>query len=152
MKNKELIFDIMHLDKYAIISEPCTVIVQNNSSVKHDALYGGELNARWLLNLKAISEFNLKLIQALIKKNVTLTYRDIGHLFMTGALWEEQIDFPEELPVKGENVIAVFDYVDDIIMCKGITLIPRKKAKLFNPAEDIMGEIREFEKVIKEIK
>lgn len=151
MKNKELVFDLMHLDKYAIISGPCTVIVQNNSSLKMTDLYSADGHNRWLLKIKAISAFNLALIKDLTNKKIQLTYNDVGHLLMTGALWEDQIDLPEDLPVKGENLIAVFDYVDDILRCTGITLIPRKKVPLFNPAEEFMGQLKEFEQIIKEI-
>lgn len=141
----------MHLDKFAIIKEPCTIIVQNNSIIDYENLFKVDGHNRWLINLKAITEYNLDLLKQLTAKNLTLTYADMGHLTMTGALWEDQIEEPEELPAKGENLIAVFDYVDEILRCTNITLIPRKKAELYSPAEEIMGQIREFEQIIKEL-
>jgi hypothetical protein len=36
-----------------------------------------------------------------------LTYSDMGHLLMTGALWEDQIATDADLPSKGEEMIAV---------------------------------------------
>lgn len=148
---KDIVFDLMHLDKFAIIKEPCTVIIQNNSIVDFNGLYKQDGSNRWILNLKAITEFNLTLIKALVAQNLTLAYRDIGHLLLTGALWEDQVDKPEELPAKGENVIAVFDYVEDILRCTSITLIPRKKAELYSPATELMGQIKEFEQIIQEL-
>jgi hypothetical protein len=32
----------------------------------------------------------------------------MGHLLMTGALWEDQIATDADLPSKGEEMIAVF--------------------------------------------
>ena len=148
---KDIVFNLMHLDKFAIIRKPCTIIVQNMSIINYENLYRMDGSNRWILNIKAITEFNLTLIKSLLVKNITLTYADIGHLLMTGALWEDQIEEPEELPAKGENIIAVFDYVDDILRCTNITLIPRKKAELYSPAEEILGQIKEFEQLIKEL-
>jgi hypothetical protein len=39
---------------------------------------------------KVISEFNLMLLKNLAEGE-RLTYSDMGHLLMTGALWEDQI-------------------------------------------------------------
>jgi len=148
---KDIVFDLMHLDRFAIIKKPCTLIIQNNSIVDYTKLYKQDGANRWILNLKAITEFNLSLIKSLVDKKMTLAYKDIGHLLMTGALWEDQINKPEELPAKGENIIAVFDYVDEILRCTSVTLIPRKKADLYLPASELMGQIKEFEQIINEL-
>jgi hypothetical protein len=46
---------------------------------------------------------------------------------MTGALWEDQIATDADLPSKGEEMIAVFGYVREVLMCTNITLIPRRQ-------------------------
>jgi hypothetical protein len=46
------------------------------------------------------------LLKNLAKKE-SLTYSDMGHLLMTGALWEDQIATDADLPSKGEEMIAV---------------------------------------------
>jgi hypothetical protein len=61
-----------------------------------DDLYT-EKQSRWILNLKVISEFNLMLLKARRRR---LTYSDMGHLLMTGALWEDQIATDADLPSK----------------------------------------------------
>jgi hypothetical protein len=48
----------------------------------------------------------------------------MGHLLMTGALWEDQIATDADLPSKGEEMIAVFGYVREVLMCTNITLYP----------------------------
>jgi hypothetical protein len=40
----------------------------------------------------------------------------MGHLLMTGALWEDQIATDADLPSKGEEMIAVFGYVREVLM------------------------------------
>ena len=35
-------------------------------------------------------------------------------------MWPEQIDGTLDLPIKGEDVLAVFDYVDGDLMCTRI--------------------------------
>jgi hypothetical protein len=36
------------------------------------------------------------------------------------------------LPVKGEKVIVTFDYVDDIMRCTSLSLIPREDLNTFD--------------------
>jgi hypothetical protein len=48
------------------------------------------------------------LLKELSKEGESLTYSDMGHLLMTGALWEDQIATDADLPSKGEEMIAVF--------------------------------------------
>jgi hypothetical protein len=48
------------------------------------------------------------LLKELSKEGERLTYSDMGHLLMTGALWEDQIATDADLPSKGEEMIAVF--------------------------------------------
>jgi hypothetical protein len=66
------------------------------------------------------------LLKELSKEGERLTYSDMGHLLMTGALWEDQIATDADLPSKGEEMIAVFGYVREVLMCN-ITLIPRSR-------------------------
>jgi hypothetical protein len=67
MKEGSLIFKLEHLDRYAIVKEPCTLIVKNNSKLAMDDLYRRQ-QSRWILNLKVISEFNLMLLKELSKE------------------------------------------------------------------------------------
>jgi hypothetical protein len=95
-----------------------------------DDLYTEDNSPRWILNLKVISEFNLMLLKELSKEGERLTYSDMGHLLMTGALWEDQIATDADLPSKGEEMIAVF-YVREVLMCTNITLIPRRQPDIY---------------------
>jgi hypothetical protein len=66
MKEGSLIFKLEHLDRYAIVKEPCTLIVQPKLAM--DDLYTEDNSPRWILNLKVISEFNLMLLKELSKE------------------------------------------------------------------------------------
>jgi hypothetical protein len=55
----------------------------------------------------------------------------MGHLLMTGAIWEDQIATDADLPSKGEELIAVFGYVKDILMCTNITIPRRQPTSIF---------------------
>jgi hypothetical protein len=43
------------------------------------------------------------LLKELSKEGERLTYSDMGHLLMTGALWEDQIATDADLPSKGRD-------------------------------------------------
>ena len=142
-----LLFDINHLSNYAIVKEPCTIIVKCNSKLDFNNLYTADGYFRWLVNLKAISSKNLKYVKKMTSLKIDLDYNFIGPLLMTGAIWERQANNPMDLPTKGEDVIATFDYVEDKLMCIGITIIPRIKPELFTPYADILKEIETFKKM-----
>jgi hypothetical protein len=147
----EIIFDILHLEQYAIIEGPCSVIVKNNSALDFFTKYEEDGHPRWLLNIKAISQYNLDILKALVATDKLLFYSDVGHLLMTAALWDNQVEMPVDLPAKGEDIIAVFGYVDDILRCTSITLIPRRKPKLFYPSSEYLEQIAEFSQLFKDI-
>lgn len=142
------LFDIAHLDKYAIIEEPCTAIVRCNTTLNYDTIYEEDGHSRWIINLKAITADSLVILRSLYKIDKSINYINIGHLFLTGAIWENQIWEDSQLPVKGENVIATFDYVNDKLLCTAITVIPKVNPKLFNASKDILDDI-EFFKTLK---
>jgi hypothetical protein len=91
------------------------------------------------------------LLKELSKEGERLTYSDMGHLLMTGALWEDQIATDADLPSKGEEMIAVFGYVREVLMCN-ITLIPRRQPDIYLYSSESMDEINEFEQIIKDMR
>lgn len=136
-----------HFDKYAIVEKPCTLVIKNNSQLFYNRLYTKDGHPRWLLRLKAIHPANLELLEKLTEQG-SIEYADINHLLIIGALWEEQVDNIDKLPVKGESVIATFDFVDKVLRCTNITLIPREIPKLYNYYQGVFNEIKELEKII----
>ena len=151
MSKKEIIFELLHLERYAIIEKPCTIIVKNKSELDFFNIYDPDGNPRWLLNLKAITQENLDTLKELADSVELLFYSDISHLLMSGALWEEQVEFPMDLPAKGEDMIAVFDYVDDVLRCTSITLIPRRKPKLYYASTEYLAQIEAFAQLVDDV-
>jgi hypothetical protein len=149
MKEKSVKFELEHLDRYCIVDKPCTIIVKNNSKLDFNKLYSENNNPRWILNLKVIAKANINLLIELDRQKKPVTYYDMGHLLMTGVIWEEQVKGPVDLPSKGEELIAVFDYVDEVLRCTNITLIPRFQPELYLHSSAMLNEINEFEKIIK---
>lgn len=152
MKDDSIVFKLEHLDRFAVIKEPCTIVVKNNSRLTMQDIYSRDNSPRWILNLKVITEFNLSLLKVLCAEGAQLTYRDMGHLLMTGSIWEEQVLVPSDLPCKGEELIAVFGFVKGVLLCTSITLIPRLQPDIYLHASEVMDEINEFEKIIKEMR
>lgn len=151
-ETKKIKFKIMHLEGFAIIDGPCTVFVKNNSILKHDQLYTDDGHNRWILNLKAIERDKLETLKIITNEpEYNLSYFKASKLFFTGALWEDQVINDADLPVKGEDVIAVFGHVDGVLRCTNITIIPRKTPEIFMPGNDLTGKLKEFEDLIKEL-
>jgi len=146
------IFDIMHLDKYAIIEEPGTLLIKNNSILDYTNLYEEDEHPRWLLNLKAISRDNLEEIKKMCKNNQVVYYWQISHLLTVGAIWKDQVLDELDLPVKGEYVIASFDYVKDRLLCTNITIIPKVQPELYNPSTEVLKELQELDDIITNLK
>jgi len=144
MRKDDLYFDIKHLDKYSIVTEPCTAIVRCNSTPDFNKPYTDDGHDRWIINLKAIPEVNLEVLKEVHKNNLKVKYSAIGYLFLSGAIWYDQIWEETQLPVKGENVIATFDYVKDKLMCTNITVIPKVNLKEFSASEEVLADIKYF--------
>ena len=71
---------------------------------------------------------------------------------MTGVIWEDQVHVDSDLPSKGEELIAVFDYVDEVLRCTNITLIPRRQPDLYLHSSEVANEIEEFENIIRKMR
>jgi len=139
-------FSLQSLWKYAIIDGPCTAAVRCVSSLDYEeGIYAHDGHNRWIANLGAVKAESLVIIEKMYysykKQGITLYYDQIGHLLMSGAIWENQIFSRGDLPVKGEMIIAVFGTVNGDVKCTNISTIPKSKPKLYEPAEALLEEI-----------
>ena len=142
-------FELVHLEKYAKIKGPCTVRVKNNSRLDFNRIYDGDGHPRWILNLKAVWVKNLEYIEKMARARELLTYKEVSYYLMSGSIWEEQVESANEMPVKGEELVATFDYVDNILRCTYITLVKRELPDLYSPMQDIAQEVKDLENIIK---
>ena len=143
-------FKIGMLDGYSIIEEPCTAIIKvaNNTG----ALYTKDSHNRWIINLRAVTKDNLEILINIDNSMTEYEYSSVGHLMLTGAIWENQVDDEIKLPTKGESIIATFDYIDKILRCTNLTIIPRHSPKVFKASSLIKEAMNEFTELIKSIK
>lgn len=143
----DALFEMKHLDRISRISGPCTVYVRNNNAIDYNKLYTQDGHNRWIITLKAMTEENFQIVKEASKVS-TIYYRDVRELFLTGAIWENQILSEKDMPLKGEEVGCVFDYRDGILRCVSVSTLPRKRPKTYIHSVEVYAEIEEFEKII----
>jgi len=128
----EAIFKLNHLQHYCVVDGPCTAKVRVATNVTESNSIDDD-HPRYLVPLRVSTKEKLeKLAEGLAEKD-SVPFKEVRHNFMTGAIFKNTISDIELLPVKGEEIIATFDYISDgSLQCTGITLIPRIKLKSFN--------------------
>ena len=120
-----------HLRKYQVIKEPGIYKVKVANSVLPNHLYDEGAKARYLVNLRCTTEEGFETCLGIMGNLEIIPYEKIRSCFMSGVIWENNLDDLEKLPAKGEEVIATFEYVEDTLLCTAITLIPRKELPYF---------------------
>jgi hypothetical protein len=78
----------------------------------------------------------------LLKEHGKIPFAALKRFFMTAALFINDGIDPADLPVKGEEVIATFEYVDEKLLATHLSLIPREELDYLNvDAMDTMYEL-----------
>lgn len=144
-------FDMEHLDRFSIIDEPCAGQVRNGTNLRWDGIYTGDGHDRWIVTLRAITQDNFDILKKRSEDTI-LTYYEASKYFLTGALWESQVRVPEDLPIKGEYVGCVFDYVDGELRCTNLSTIPRKKPKEYIHSVAVERELTDLNALLNGLK
>jgi hypothetical protein len=127
------IFKKQHLKDYKVADKPGTYIVKVANTVKTHHLYDANTNkARYLVNLKCSTLPKLLECLEIMGDKEEIEFKEVKHCFLTGVIWENELKDSEHLPIKNENVITSFDYIDNELLCKSLSLIPRKELENFN--------------------
>lgn len=147
----DLLFDLKHLNGFAVITEPCTAIVRCKTTVREEYLYTEDGYNRWILDLYVITQKDLDYLRRSYENKDYIKYKTASQYFLKGALWESSVIDIIDLPIKKENLIAVFDYVDGILMCTQISLIPKTNLDVYSSAKDILKGLSEMTEIIKNI-
>ena len=121
-----------NLRNYEVISDPGTHVVKVAGSVKPDFIIEDGAKSRYLVNLRVSTIKGFEECLHIMGNRENVPFKDVRHNFMTGALWSNDVDDLERLPAKGESIIATFDYVDDVMRCVSLTLIPRRELNKFD--------------------
>ena len=126
----EAVFKKEVLKHYAVIDGPGTFIVKATSCTYFE---DGD-KSRYLINMRAATIEALQHTVEVLGERDECSFSELEGCFITGTLWANKIQENINLPAKGEDVIASYDYNEDgDIWCIGITLIPRRTLKTFNP-------------------
>lgn len=128
----ESIFKKSNLNFYSIIDKPGTYMVVAAGRVTENQYINDGSKSRYLVNLRVASLNGLEECLDIMGDSDSIPFRQVGHCFITGAIWENDVQNKLDLPTKGETVIATFDYVDSVMRCVSITLIPRVRLKTFD--------------------
>lgn len=119
------IFHLNLLKNYQLVNVPGTyyVTVAYTVNDNHLILDG---HPRYLVPLRAITPIGLEKVLKIVKDEKTVVSFDkVSSHFMRGALWVNKV-LEEELPIKGERVLASFDLVEGKLVCTHIELLPRE--------------------------
>jgi hypothetical protein len=121
------------LAHWQVVDKPGTFKVKVAANVKSEDVYVNDDYPRYLIPLRVIRAADLQKITALLHEYGNVPFSKIRPYTISGAIFANDIDLSdEELPVKGEEVLATFDYVDEKLMCTAIKLLPREELEYVN--------------------
>jgi hypothetical protein len=128
------------LSRYQLVTKPGTYQVSAAFTITETNLYMGDDWPRFLIPLRAMTGDGLNLIITALNESQTgyVPFKDIRNAFLTAALFygEDATYEEKDLPVKGEKVLATFDYVESEgrkLLCTGIELLPREELDYIDP-------------------
>lgn len=128
----EAIFNKDHLNHYSIVRKPGTYVVKCSNTVRPEYIIEDGSKSRYIVNLRAATIESLEECLNILGTRQICSFHDVRDLFLSGTIWENDIDDLKRLPVKGEKVIVTFDYVDDIMRGISLSLIPREDLNTFD--------------------
>jgi len=128
----EPIFHLDLLKNYQVVDRPGTFIVSVAYDVTENSLYTKDDYPRYLIPLRVIRSSDLPKLVKFVKSHGVVPYRLVRHYFITGAIFENDGVDVNDLPTKGEKVVATFDYVDNVLRCTHIKLIDRDELEYVN--------------------
>ena len=144
------IFKKEHLKGYSVINGPGTYKLKVANTVNRDRIFGEGSSERYLVNLRAGFKSGLMACVEKMGNREVVDFSEVGQFFLTGAIWAKDVKNIEDLPTKGETVIATFDFKDFALVCVRITLIPRVEPETFDL--DAVCRTRELFKNLLELK
>lgn len=131
----DALFHLKLLANYQLVTKPGTYYVSTAYTVHESNLNVSGVTPKYIVPFRAMTGEGLQEILEALKasENGTVPYSDISRSFLSGALWCEGSELYDEsdLPIKGEKVLATFDYVDTKygrrLLCTHVELLPREE-------------------------
>lgn len=138
----EAIFHLGLLRNYQIISSPGVYMATVAYTVTGDSLIL-DGHPRYIIPLRVVDNKDLVDLLKMIKDETkVMPFAAVRSYFLSGVLWANMVDI-EELPVKGERVLAAFDKKNGKLMCTNIELLPREELDYVN-----VDRVLEFRKTL----
>ena len=119
------------LKHYQVVDKPGSFIVAVAQDITDQNLYTGDDYPRYLIPLRVIRSDDLIVLSKLLSKGRVL-FKNIKHLFLTGAVFDNDNIDELLLPTKGEKVVATFEYKNNVLLCTHIKLIDRDELAYIN--------------------
>ena len=130
------------LSNYQVIDREGTFKVKVAADVKAEDIYVKDDYPRYIIPLRVIKAETLPKLVTLLKTHGKIPFSTIRHYFMTVSLFENDELDPADLPIKGEEVLVTFEYVDDNLLARNVSLLPREELDYVNiEAMDTMYEL-----------
>jgi hypothetical protein len=128
----EATFNLKLLSNYHLVANPGTYYVSTAYTITGDNLFIDE-HSRYIVPLRALTSEGLSELisneELMSGKNIP--FKDVRHLFLSGAVWDTDTFDVSDLPIKGERLLATFDFVDTVrgrrLLCTHIELLPREE-------------------------
>lgn len=135
------------LNNYQIVNKPGVYLVRVAYTVTMKNFIDDDY-PRLLVPLRVVTPENLSKIVDLLDASPVIPYSFIGKLFETGAIFERDV-VEDALPIKGDQVLASFKYLDDgRLVCDHIEQLPREELA-FIKADELLKFNSKLKKLIK---
>lgn len=121
------IFHSKLLRNYQLVSKPGVYMVRVGYSVSEANIIEDEY-PRLLVPLRVTTTEGLEKIIGLLNDTPMVPFDNVKEYFLTGAIFLENID-TSNLPVKGDLILASFDYDESSgkLVCNSLTQLPREE-------------------------
>jgi hypothetical protein len=128
----EATFHLKLLCNYQLVTKPGTYYVTTAFTVTNANLIADE-HPRYIVPFRALTALQLQELLEIVKPETRVPFSELHGLFLSGALWAGENDLLDEkdLPIKGEKVLATFEYVErpegTKLLCTHVELLPREE-------------------------
>lgn len=132
------IFHIDLLSNYQVVDREGVFKVKVAADVTDNNLIVKDDWPRYLVPLRVIQAKDLLKLVTYLKDNGVVPFESVKKYFITGAIFMDDAD-KDNLPTKGEEVLATFEYKDDKLQCTHIRQLPKNDLDYVNVAAmDVM--------------
>jgi len=126
------------LRNYQLVTKPGVYMVRVGYTVTEKSLINDDY-PRYLIPLRVTTPDGLQAILDLLNASPVVPFDDVKSYFLYGAIFSEHVT-ETDLPVKGDLILASFDYDENSgkLMCVNLEQLPREELE-FVKAEELLN-------------